>query len=343
MTHPQFSFASLSDVNAIMDFMHLHWRKNHILSLSKDLLLHEFQEGNKINLGIAKNKQSELLGLFGFIKYNSKASPDLAGSLWKVTDEAQKKYPMLGIHLRNFVIQNIPHRFFAAPGAALQTKPIYQIINMNWNRMDQWFLINSQIKEYQLIKLSDKKFIPRQNLIEINNDIQLIKVTSEEQVKTFDFSAFKYILPYKDFQYVKKRFLNYLYFQYDIYLAIQKNKVKNLIICRRAKANSATAYRIVDFYGKEDLMPQIIHNLYQLIMDNGDEYLDFVCHGFNKDKLRLSGMNNLDFNQESITIPNFFEPLVIKNTPVYCVSDKTQHIFRQCKADGDQDRPNNIN
>ena len=88
-----FSFASLIDVDAIMTFLHEHWKKDHILSTNKELLLRDFAEGNKLNIGIVKDGDGALLGIFGFIKYNSLPIPDIAGSLWKVTSEAQKNIP----------------------------------------------------------------------------------------------------------------------------------------------------------------------------------------------------------------------------------------------------------
>jgi len=131
----------VEDAPAIMRFMGEHWRKGHILSLSRELLLHEFAEGNLLNFALAW-RDDRLVGLFGFIRYNQRPVPDLAGSLWKVI--ASEKTPLLGIRLRRFVMDNVPHRFFAAPGAGPQTRPIYQIIGLEWKTMDHWFMLNPE-------------------------------------------------------------------------------------------------------------------------------------------------------------------------------------------------------
>jgi hypothetical protein len=70
------------------------------------------------------------------------------------------------------------------------------------------------------------------------------------------------------------------------------------------------------------------------------EYIDFVCHGFMRDYFVKAGFCQLDFDQNNTIVPNYYEPFLLKNVPVYCVSDQTALSFRQCKADGDQDRPN---
>lgn len=334
------SFATIQDTKRIMDFLGEYWKKDHILSKNKELFLYEFQEENRLNFAIAKDEDGTILGLFGFIKYNSLVVSDLAGSLWKVRDDC--KIPILGLKLREFTIKNIPHRFFAAPGAGIKTKPIYQIIKMDWNKMMQYFVPNDTMKEYHILKLNDslKKYSINKKVE--NKNIKISKIVDIDELKDFDFNKYKNIVPFKDFQYIKKRFIGYPIYSYDIYKVEKENEIMNIFICRTVKYNSSKVYRIVDFYGDEDYMKNITNFLYRFIVTNGYEYYDFVCHGFDENKLLNAGFNKLDFESE-IIVPNFFEPFVQKNVPVYCVSDKIEDIemiFRQCKADGDQDRPN---
>jgi hypothetical protein len=55
--------------------------------------------------------------------------------------------------------------------------------------------------------------------------------------------------------------------------------------------------------------------------------------------LKQAGMNSLNFDSTEVIIPNLFEPLVRENIPVNCIADRTSGNYRQCRADGDQDRP----
>lgn len=341
MNGVEFGFATADDLPILMTFMDEHWRKGHILAKSERLWLHDFFQGEFLSVGVAKDDTGQLLGIFGYIPYNQCALPDIGGSLWKVTDQAQKFFPMLGIQLRNFVIKSVPHRFFAAPGAGLQTQPIYQVIRMNWQRMQQYFWLNPEIENQKLVKVTlNFEHIPID--LKVKSDISLQIIHKSEQIPGFDFARFNRILPFKDASYVQHRFFDYPYFDYEVYAVFKNDDWVNLVVCRRAEAEGRTVLRIVDFYGLETYLTEILSSLSKLAQEHQDEFIDFICHGFDSQNFANAGWQALDFEQEYIIVPNFFEPFLLKNVPVYCVSDKTDFSYRQCKADGDQDRPNTM-
>ncbi len=327
------SRAHLNDTIEIMQFMDDVWRKGHILSYHKELFLYEFQDGEKLNFIITKNDENKIVGLFGFIPYNYSNNPDIAGSLWKV--DPKVKAPLLGMQMREYFKKNITHDFFAAPGAGLQTKSIYQVLKMNWNRMEHYYIANSVIEEFKICKNPQLQNI---NPIQ-DKSIKFEKVTDKTILDNFRFMG-EEIVPRKDKQYFKKRFVNYPIYKYDIYSLSNDGVIKNLIVCREVEAEGHYAYRIVDFYGSELFMREIASFFYRLILEKKYEYIDFVSFGFDQNHLLDAGFTLLDFYNTQTTIPNFFEPFVQQNIPVYCVSDKSKKRFRQCKADGDQDRPN---
>lgn len=327
------SVAKLCDTQNIMQFIHNVWRKEHILSRDKNLFLYEFQNGDYLNIIIAKDTQNNILGIFGFMKYNSHKNPDIAGSLWKVNPDV--KEPFLGLKLREYFKENIKHNFFAAPGANLQTKPIYKILKMQWRQMKHYYLANKKLNQFKIAKN------PILKDIKIHKPItEIAKITTIDEIKEFDFSSNTKVVPRKDLNYIKKKFYNHPRYTYDIYFLKEEGIIKNLFICRVAKVSTSTVYRIVDFYGELDYIDDIVQFLYQLIIKYNHEYLDFITYGLNNTLLLEAGFNALDFEDENTVIPNLFEPFVQKNSPIYCVSDKTDLEFRQFKADGDQDRPN---
>ena len=341
MKQPLIRLAKLSDTSAIMQFLHDHYRKNHFLSKNEQLFRYEFQDDDRLNFGIALD-QEELLGVFGFIKYNYSAVPDIAGSLWQVIHS--ERYPMLGIKLRNFVIKNVPHLFFAAPGANLSTRPIYQSIGMNWNAMQHYYLLNPEKSQFELCDVADGIQAEQQrhlfsNLVDMN--VRLSKIDSIDALADFPFSDYGAIRPFKDLEYIKKRFFDYPIYHYDVYVLHVGKELKNIVVCRQVNKQGQSAYRVVDFYGEETFMPQIISELVAVVIEQGNEYLDFISFGFDKQKMIQSGFSLLDYDNESVIVPHYFEPYVKQNIPVFCVSDRLSGgIFRQCMADGDQDRPN---
>lgn len=327
------SIAKLSDTKNIMKFMNDVWKKDHILSRDKELFLHEFKNGENLNIIIAKDSKDSILGIFGFMYYNSNNIPDIAGSLWKV--DPNIKEPLLGFKLREYFKKNIKHDFFAAPGANIQTKPIYRVLKMDWNRMAHYYIANSELKQFHIAK---NPLIKKIKTTDINSNIK--KISNIDDIKDFNFSCNEKVVPRKDFNYIKNKFFNHPIRKYDIYILTNEDIIRNIFICRTAKTSTSSVYRMVDFYGELDYINDIVGFLNQHIIEHTHEYLDFITFGLNNDLLIQAGFNNLDLDDNSTIIPNLFEPFTQKNSPIYCVSDKTDLEFRQFKADGDQDRPN---
>ena len=351
MSDVKFSFAKSEDTDLVMSFISNHWNNDHIFTKSKELLDREFRwigKKNSLTIALAWDPSRHIVGIFCFKFFNYQKIPDLTGSIWKVTPEAESKYPMIGYRLRQYVIDNIEHRFFSAPGPTLETMAMYKMLRYQWNQMKQYYIINPLIEDYQLIDSSDQ--ITQSVIQEKKSNIIMKKVEDVKDLSNFDFDLFSNILPFKDKKYIENRFFEYPYFNYDIYLVHERNKKtpQNIVICRRAIGKDdlgnkiSSAYRIVDFYGSEELLPEIIAKLIEKMKSNGDEFLDFICHGFDDSLLKKAGMLLLDTEDPDTVIPNWFEPLVKKNIPVYCVAYKTNYLYRQCKADGDQDRPSMI-
>jgi hypothetical protein len=332
------AIGNINDVEKVMEFIHNHWKSDHILSKDKNLFLYEFQNEDKLNMALAKNSKGDIVGIFGFFYYNSLDSPDIGGSLWKVTTECAE--PLLGLKLRNYIINNIEHRFFAAPGAGIQTKPIYDRLRMNWNRMNQFFIVNPLMEKYFYLTLPTG-FTP----VIINkpkfSDYKIIKASSVQELKNFEFHYSASLAPYKDFNYLNHKFFKHPIYDYDVFYVAFDLKITNIFVCRSITIDKHKSYRMVDFYGIDENMPIISYFLKNKIIRDNYEYVDFVSYGFNVNNMNSAGFHLLDFDSSEVVVPNLMEPLVNDNTPIYCVSDKLDNIdFRQCKADGDQDRPN---
>lgn len=325
--------ANLSDTPSIMDFMDRVWRKDHILSRNKQLFLHEFQNNDKLNIIIAKDCDEQIVGIFGFIYYNSSETPDLAGSLWKVDESIRE--PLLGFKLRNYFKKKIKHNFFAAPGANIETKAIYQVLKMRWNIMAHYYIANENIQKFHIAKN------PLIKKIKIKNTPSKIqKINSPKELQSFDFDQNKDLLPKKDLNYIKHKFFNHPLRKYDIYALSVEGNIENIFVCRVAQHLQYSVYRVVDFYGQTQYFDDITQFLYRYILIHNYEYVDFLTYGLDEKLFLRSQWNKIEFEDQNTIIPNLFEPFIQKNSPIYCVSDTTNFEFRQFKADGDQDRPN---
>jgi hypothetical protein len=324
--------ANIDDTNSLMEFIGNYWRENHILSQNRDFFLYEFKNENKLNIVIAL-EDTEIVGFFGFFFYNYSSYPDMAGSIWKIHPKIKDQ--LLGIKIRNYLNQIVDYRFFATPGPGPHMKPVYRILRMDWHQMEQFYIINNKIgKLYLTVNPIISEF---QKLY--RTGITILKANSIKEISDFLFD--KKIVPQKDLKYIEKRYFNHPIYNYDIYYVKSDNKTINIIVCRTCSTEKAKAYRIVDFFGSLDYLPEISTYFYEYLVLNEYEYLDFISYGYDKDKLLKAGFNFLDNNSNTI-IPNHYEPFVQSNVSIYCVNEKTDKLFIQHKADGDMDRPNLI-
>ncbi len=332
--------AALRDADEIMRFLHEHWRSNHILSRSRELFLYDFQDGERLNIAVSRDETGAVTGLFGFMFYNSSALPDLAGSLWKAVVHVTE--PMAGLKLRNFVMGNVPHRFFCAPGAGLQTRPVYEMLGMQWHRMHHYFLLNPARRSFELAAVPERRRVGGR-VGKRDPETAVERMRDPGELQQFCFDDDPRLRPLKDRRYVYKRFFRHPIYSYDVYALRSGGAIANIMVCRMAEHGGSRAYRLVDFYGPEASMPQAASFLQEYIIDHDAEYADFVCHGFDHAIMKDAGFQDLDFSQDELIIPNYFEPFERKNVPVYCVADRVPGVhFRQVKADGDQDRPNRL-
>lgn len=326
------SQAHVDDTNEIMQFINDVWREGHILSKNKNFFLYEFKNNNNLNIIIAK-ENNKLVGFLGYYYYNNKNNPDMAGSMWKIHPDVQDL--LLGVKIRNYFIKNISQNFFSTPGPGIHMKPVYKILRMSWQRMEQFYIVNQQINEYKLLLnpiINEFKEI-------YNKNIMIKKAKTILDIKHYIFD--ENVQPLKDFSYIKKRYFEHPIYTYNVYYLEFDNAISNIFVCRKSTVENNSAYRIVDFFGELTFIKEISTFLHDYIQKNNIEYLDFVNSGYSKKELLQAGFTLLDLDQNLTIVPNFFEPFVQKNVPIYCVADKSDKTIRQHKADGDQDRPSN--
>lgn len=337
-----FRFATVDDTEAIMRFLHDHWRAGHILSISRELFLHDFRVGEGLNIGLAENDKGELIGMLGYFVCNSSERPDMTGSIWKVLEEentANSKGAFLGVYLRKFILDNVPHRHFATPGPGPQTRNIYRMLRMDWHRMRHFYVVNPDVQEFQIAVFPGG--IPASRTPPPEGAGTLTLCRHVDGLRGFDFEAQGNIAPRKDLAYLDHRYLQHPIYDYLAYAWHHEGAVRNIVMCRRASAQDRHCLRVVDFLGDEANLPSITPLLLQIVRESGDEYLDFICHGFSEETMHAAGFEELDLDQQELIIPNYFEPYAATNVGINCVADRTKTLkVRLCRADGDMDRPN---
>ena len=327
-------FASIEDVDDIMNFIHNHWKNNHILSRNKDFFLYEHQDGNRINFICHRDLNNKLDGILGFIK-SSSTNSDIWTVIWKAL--ISKERPMLGIDLFNFLRESEDYNILSSPGANKKTIQLFKYFGIYTNYLRQFVLINDKIKKYKIAQVYDKKYT--QPFQFKDNERYTLKLLNEKEI-LFDFEAYKDQIPYKDKKYFLKRYFNHPIYNYDVFGIFKNSQIESLLVTRVISANTSKVLSIVDFIGNQEGIKFISKYLYEKITIEGYEYINFMCFGFNKNTLSNAGFHKVNLDSLDLIIPIHFAPFVSNNIQINFFADTDQlEKIRICGADGDQDRP----
>lgn len=335
--HIDFYFAGLSEVDDLMLFFRRYWNPSHIFSQNKEFFLYEFGNSaeERLNFLIAREKATGYyLGIYGFYEYSKKNDRrlfDLAGGPSRVIPEC--RYPMLGLELYKRLPIMMGTRSIISIG--LNKKTSYRICSADkyWTtgKMTHWYRLNKELDTFKIAKIIERR-IPE---IKEKNQIPFKEYHSIKDFKqNFRCSRFIRRIPYKDEEYIQKRYFCHPVYGYKL-LGIANDTV---LIGREVEANENKAFRIVDVLGDVNGIKYIGSALDELMETEGYEYVDLLERGVPEECIKRAGFTNLD---DSLNIiPNYFEPFEQCKVEVfYSTTDKDAVIF---KADADQDRPSII-
>ncbi|MFF5996809.1 hypothetical protein AAGS61_19030 [Lysinibacillus sp. KU-BSD001] len=335
--------AEYDDIEMIMQFIDNHWRKNHIMATNRELFEYEYVENNQVNFVLAIDKKvNRLEGIFGFI-YTSKtlnaAKKCIWGSMWKVVEE-HNNMPFLGIELakRAKILTNCD-RHIGNGANPKTTIPLRKVFFREYtDKMDHYYMLNPDIKEYKISKIQNNVQDNKKN--DVNFSSELVKLNSiEELLAVFDVEKVEAI-PYKDNYYINKRYFKHPIYEYKVYGVKRLNEEVNaILVCREVQCSGAKILRIMDYIGEERLLEGLSKELSMLLSQGNYEYIDFYAYNFNSQFILNAGFMLREEKDPNI-IPNYFEPFLQENVDIWVHYKEPGTKF--FKADGDQDRPNEL-
>ena len=330
------SIAKKKDVREIMKFIYSEWKKNHILAINKKFFLYEYGNKNLINFVVSKIN-NKINGIQGFLK----SSSDKNASLWATMWCSSKKNvpPMLGISMLNYM-RSLGYKSVMSNGINKSSEKIYKQLGFKVGSLNQYFIPNNNLDNYQIAKIP-KKILKKKIVIKKDNKLTFKKIHLNDVYKKFDFSKYYLRLPFKDYNYFKKRFLKHPIYSYDVYGVFNKEKLISILVTRINNHKKSTCLRIVDFYGEEHALNTFTYNLILIMKFSKHEYIDLLAKGLDEKILSKAGFIKLNKKNNNIIIPNYFEPFVKRNINIKYFTDSKNHKnLRIFKSDGDQDRPN---
>ncbi len=334
--------AKPSEIFDIMEFIGTHWKKEHIMAVDQKLFEYEFLEGETVNIILAIDKNTKTIeAIAGFLKCShtsDRKKLDMWGSFWKVND-SKKNMTFLGVELIKRLITMFHCRTHLGIGINSNTTlPIRKIaFKEKTAKMKHYYCLNPQIEEFKIAVIKCR------NYRKISDDIKKTKCIEffsiDEIKKCFNIEALDTI-PYKDFWYINKRFFHHPYYSYQVYgLYNDQNNITALLVTRVVEQLQHKVLRIVDYIGEQKLFSGLGILFYDLMIEKHYEYIDFYTFGFEESYILDAGFL-LKVEEDMNIIPNYFEPFLQENIDIWVRYTDEDTLF--CKADGDQDRPNQI-
>ncbi len=327
--------ANMDEIDRVMLFLKENWGEQHVMANNKELMCYEHAWNGQFTFVIAEDsKTKEIYGVCGYIPYSDENPRDMGGGIWKVI---QNPHFLLGTEIFKFVQEQTDCRMFADCGANPQTKGHRKLIGHINAKLNQYYRLNPDVKEFSIALVRDyKESVKRNNL-----SFKMIELETMEQFKKyFDVSQYKEILPYKDNNYIKHRYYNHIKYHYKVMGIDNGSRIDSVVIGREICLNEGKVFRIMDFLGNEASFAGTFDAWESFMMTYGYEYVDFYEYGLNPKYLLDAGFF-LREEKDTNIIPNYFEPFEQRNVEIN-ISTNIHEKFRMFKGDGDQDRPNSM-
>lgn len=335
-----FRIATVNDIDMIMQFIDMYWKKDHIMAKDRRLFEYQHLYGKKVTFILAFSKEtSELEAILGYIPTsNNKQKNDVWTAIWKVRDD-HDNVPMLGLELIKRLEKLENCRNIIIVGANPETAvPVMKIIMKYYTgRMKHYYRLGNYNEFKIAVNVENEK-----QLTDIySTNISWKRIDEKEFTDVYEIlelNGANQEIPYKDKEYYIKRYYKHPYYKYQIYKLVNA-KYTSLVILKEVEIQERKIARIIDYVGNQICFSKAGYFFTELINNNAYEYIDFYCLNFNDQFITDAGFVERN-ESDSIIIPNYMEPFVQQNVEIYtCYKNENCIIF---KGDADQDRPNII-
>jgi len=326
--------AEEKDVPQIIQFIKENWNENHIFVKSMDFFRYMLCDKRGVNVIIAVDSGNKIYGMEGCTFYNSSDMPDSSGMMWRCL---KTEDVMLGIKIDKYMqtYQNQKYHFGVGSNPDTTLKITKKFYKHHVGKMDHFYRLNAHVNEFHIANVVHKDILQC-----VDKNVMLQKIDSVEELKEIlpDFILRQYT-PYKDIDYIIRRYLEHPVYQYDLYLVKTECKESHsVLITRMVEANNNSAIKIIDFIGNNQDLEGVGVALDKLMNQANAEWVDIYSLGLTDNELNSAGFIRLEEDDENI-IPNYFEPFVKQNVDIYYTTPKLDGV-KLFRGDADQDRPN---
>lgn len=310
----------------IQDFIKREFKKSHILTRNNKVFNFYYKSNNKLNF-ILDKKKNIIKSLIGFIpskKFNSKKK-----IIWIALWIGSKDKPLSGLNCLNKLQKKFKGYDILCLGLTEKVKKIFKALNFKTGKLNHYYFVNNNFKKFKIIKNPELKLYYKKKIklqfskIDKNNIYILKKIKFYNEKNIF---------------YLVDKYLKNPFYKYNLFYLNYRN-FNSVIVIRIISVKNINIARIVDFCGDQKIFSKSYLFFLNFIKDYKCEYIDFFNSGINKKYLNMCNFKVL---KKPTIIPNFFEPLLMKNQNIYYAYKKNNTFLKLFffKGDGDQERPN---
>lgn len=312
-----------------MEFIRCNWNSNHILAKNVDFFNWMYVDDEGCNYIISLDKEGNINGIEGYIKYNHDSRPDVAGTMWKVL-KTDNPYLGLEIGKKMYELENV--RLDAAPGLTKRAMKTNQYLGYLGGKLEHYYILG-ELSDYNLAIVSKVK-----KPIGECFDKRFIKIETEETLRKIIYDEKqREKAPYKDITYLIHRYMRHPIYKYQIIgISNATGSVGCVIVGRVVEFESSLAFKIVDILGDFSELRGTFHCFRKLIESFNFEYIDLYCYGVPEQYLLSAGFTKRIGNE--VVIPNYFSPFERRNVDIYFAASVSKNLVL-FRGDGDQDRP----
>jgi hypothetical protein len=340
-------FCEESEVADLQKFIGEHWKPNHVLALSRELLdwQHLDRETGTYNFVIARHRSSgEIHAAYGFIPTSLfdpalESAKDYWPAVWKARDDVGA--PGLGMFVYYYFVKQKKPRSLSGFGMNPDLAPLARKISHAMGMLDHFYMLNPEKRDHALVGGFAERFISG---AEGSDAVKLVRIDSEnfsERASEIAYRPSARDVPAKSILYLENRYVRHPFYDYACYRVERAGRPEAIVVMRLASHNAAHALRIVDYFGETSSLVGARCAFEALLVESDAEYIDFYQLGLEHADLFAAGFM-LRGSDDGIVIPNYFEPYEQRNVELDYViyTDVSEFDFRFVKGDCDQDRPN---
>ena len=318
------------DKKDLISFLKKNFKKKHVLYDNNNIFNFYYFQKKKINFILLKEKK-KIKSIIGYI-LNGKFSKNKKSTVWISLWVSSKTDNISGLKVLSELENKFSNYKIACLGLTKEAKNILSALEYNTGDLKHYYIINHKIKKFKIISK------PNLDKTKINKDIKkinykVINLKNIEKIKTKMFSN------EKNKNYIINKYLLNKFYKYKVYNILTNENSGFILVLRNISIGNTDIGRIIDFSGNIDLIRYSRDFFKKFLETNNLEYIDFCVHG-----IRHSFMSQANFilKSEKTKIPNFFEPLIKKNTKINFAYKNFKNRLIIVKGDGDQERPNRL-